>query len=327
MANTMDSTLSNTRFDLSEKLLSVVIPCFNEEEVVRQTHARLKSVLDPIAMRHELIYVNDGSRDNTLQILKELQAQDDSVRVVSFSRNFGHQLAVTAGIDAASGDAVILIDSDLQDPPEVIPEMLQKWSEGYHVVYGVRELREGESHFKLFTAKLFYRLINVISEVMIPLDAGDFRLMDRRVVEVLRNMPERDRFVRGMVSWVGFKQYPLKYLRAQRAAGESKYPLRKMLLFAIDGLLSFSIVPLRISTLIGFGAATLSVVGVFYALVLRLFTGIWAPGWTLMFISVFFLGGVTLSCLGIIGEYVGRIYRELKLRPLYVIDEKLGFDS
>jgi glycosyltransferase involved in cell wall biosynthesis len=249
------------------------------------------------------------------------------VRVVSFSRNFGHQLAITAGIDCATGDAVVLIDSDLQDPPELIPSMVKLWQEGNHVVYGVRQSRVGESHFKLVTAQAFYRLINQISDVPIPLDTGDFRLMDRRVVEVLKKMPERDRFVRGMVSWVGFKQAPLSYARAERAAGQSKYSLRKMLLFAMDGVVSFSIVPLRVSTLFGFLAATLAIVGIVYALVLRMFTGIWAPGWTLLFISTFFLGGMTLGCLGIIGEYVGRIYRELKRRPLYIIDEMRGFDS
>jgi len=305
--------------------ISVVVPCCNEEAVIRQTHARLVKVLEDAGLPFELIYVNDGSRDRTLDILRDLQSGDDRVRVLSFSRNFGHQLAVTAGIDSATRDAVVLIDADLQDPPELIPEMVKLWHDGTEVVYGVRQSREGESHFKLLTARAFYRLINQISDVPIPLDTGDFRLMDRRVVEVLKNMPERDRFVRGMVSWVGFRQRPLPYARAERAAGHSKYPLRNMLLFAMDGVVSFSIVPLRISTLIGFLAASLAVVGILYALILRLFTGIWAPGWTLLFISTFFLGGLTLGCLGIIGEYVGRIYRELKHRPLYIVDEKLGF--
>jgi glycosyltransferase involved in cell wall biosynthesis len=309
------------------QLLSVVVPCYNEEEVLHQTHTRLSEVLRTIDMDYEIIYVNDGSRDRTLTLLRELQAEVNSVRVLSFSRNFGHQLAVTAGIDAASGDAVVLIDADLQDPPELIPEMVAKWRDGNHVVYGVRTSRPGESHFKLVTAKLFYRMINVISDVPIPLDTGDFRLMDRRVVNALMQMPERDRFIRGMVSWVGFKQYALPYSRSERVAGESKYPLRKMVLFAVDGMISFSLVPLRLSIFFGFGAAALSVLGIVYALILRIFTGIWAPGWTLLFMSVFFLGGVTLTCLGIVGEYVGRIYRELKRRPLYLVDEKLGFNT
>lgn len=309
----------------TRQLLSVIVPCYNEQEVIETTHARLMELFSTLDLDCEVIYVNDGSRDRTLEILKRLQQSDDRVRVLSFSRNFGHQLAVSAGIDTAAGDAVVLIDSDLQDPPELIPEMVAKWREGYHVVYGVRAQRAGESAFKLLTAKAFYRMINVISDVAIPLDTGDFRLMDSRVVSVLQNMPERDRFVRGMVSWVGFKQFALPYARAERAAGESKYPLRKMLLFALDGVISFSLVPLRIATAFGFLAATMAALGIVYALFLRLFTGNWAPGFTLLFISVFFLGAATLTCLGIVGEYVGRIYRELKRRPLYIIDERLGF--
>jgi polyisoprenyl-phosphate glycosyltransferase len=306
-------------------LISVVVPCYNEEEVLHQTHSRLTQVLGSMDADYEIVYVNDGSRDQTLFLLKELQSQDPHVRVVSFSRNFGHQLAVTAGVDAASGDAVVLIDADLQDPPELIPQMVAKWREGYHVVYGVRTSRPGESHFKLVTAKMFYRMINVISDVAIPLDTGDFRLMDRRVVEVLRDMPERDRFVRGMVSWVGFKQFALPYSRAERAAGESKYPLRKMILFALDGVLSFSLVPLRMAIFLGFITAALSMVGVLYALFIKLFMGTPVPGWTFIIISVFLLSGVTLVSLGIVGEYVGRIYRESKRRPLYIIGEKHGF--
>jgi dolichol-phosphate mannosyltransferase len=317
-----DSSLSSSE---SGELLSVVVPCYNEEAVIRQTHARLASVLGGIGMRYEVVYVNDGSRDRTLEILRDLQQSDSHVRVMSFARNFGHQMAVTAGIDSAAGDAVVLIDADLQDPPEVIPQMVEKWREGNRVVYGTRESRVGESKFKLVTAQLFYQLINKISDVPIPHDTGDFRLMDRRVVEVLKRMPERDRFVRGMVSWVGFQQCALPYARAERAAGESKYPLRKMVLFAADGLVSFSIIPLRIATAFGFLSAVLTIVGIIYALLLRLFTGIWVPGWTLMFIGTLFMGGMSLTCLGIIGEYVGRIYRELKRRPLYVVDEMLGF--
>jgi dolichol-phosphate mannosyltransferase len=306
--------------------VTVVVPCYNEEEVILETQRRLSQVLERTGLSYEIIYVNDGSRDNTLKILRELAESDGNVRVLSFSRNFGHQVAVTAGVDVASGNAVVLIDADLQDPPELIPKMLDRWRDGIHVVYGLRESRSGESTFKLLTAKLFYRLINYISDVPIPLDTGDFRMMDRRVVDVLKRMPERDRFLRGMVSWVGFKQEPLSYARNERAAGGTKYPLRKMLLFAADGIVSFSLIPLRLSTLCGFFSALLMVVGVIYALVLRLFTGIWVPGWTLLFIATFFTGGMTLCCLGIIGEYVGRIYRELKRRPLYIVEEAHGFD-
>jgi polyisoprenyl-phosphate glycosyltransferase len=310
-----------------QKSISVVVPCFNEADVIRQTHERLSTTLSKTDLDYEIVYVNDGSRDRTLEILRELATTDPHVRVVSFSRNFGHQVAVTAGVDFTSGDAVVLIDADLQDPPELIHDMVRLWQDGYQVVYGTRESRTGESAFKLLTAKYFYRIINSISDVDIPLDTGDFRLMDRRVVDVLKNMPERDRFLRGMVSWIGFNQIPLPYARTERVAGGTKYPLRKMVRFALDGIVSFSLVPLRLATLSGFVAATLMVLGIIYALILRLFTGIWAPGWTLLFIAVFFLGGMTLLCLGIIGEYVGRIYRELKRRPLYVVDEALGFQK
>jgi dolichol-phosphate mannosyltransferase len=306
--------------------LSVVVPCFNEEDVIRQTHARLTDALQKTDLDYEIVYVNDGSRDNTLRVLRELGAEDGHVRVVSFSRNFGHQVAVTAGVDFATGDAVVLIDADLQDPPELIHDMVQMWRDGYQVVYGTRESRRGESAFKLLTAKYFYRFINSISDVEIPLDTGDFRLMDRRVVDVLKNMPERDRFLRGMVSWIGFRQIPLPYDRGHRAAGGTKYPLRKMMRFAADGIVSFSLVPLRLATLCGFLAAAMMAVAIVYALILRVFTGIWVPGWTLTFIAITFIGGMTLLCLGIVGEYVGRIYRELKRRPLYVVDEAIGFE-
>jgi polyisoprenyl-phosphate glycosyltransferase len=306
--------------------LSVVVPCYNEEAILRQVHGQLGEVLQRTGLPYEIIYVNDGSSDGTLAILRELQAGDEHVRVVSFSRNFGHQVAVTAGIDCATGDAVVLIDADLQDPPEVILRMIEKWREGYEVVYGKRESRDGETALRLFITGKFYRLINSISDVPIPLDTGDFRLMDRRIVDVLKKMPERDRFLRGMVSWVGFKQLALPYARHCRAAGRSKYPYSKLILLAADGILSFSLVPLRVAILLGFLAAGFAVVGIVYAVILRLFTGIWVMGWTLMFIGILFLGGMTLGCLGIIGEYVGRIYREVKRRPLYVVDEMLGFE-
>src|SRR6185369_13731790 len=219
---------------------------------------------------YEIVYVNDGSRDRTLEILRELAAVDSHVRVVSFSRNFGHQVAVTAGVDFTSGDAVVLIDADLQDPPELIHDMVRLWHDGYQVVYGTRESRTGESAFKLLTAKYFYRIINSISDVDIPLDTGDFRLMDRRVVDVLKNMPERDRFLRGMVSWIGFKQIPLPYARSQRATGGTKYPLRKMVRFALDGIVSFSLVPLRLAGWMGFATAGLAMLAIAYALILRM---------------------------------------------------------
>jgi glycosyltransferase involved in cell wall biosynthesis len=307
--------------------LSIVVPCYNEADVIRQTHARLSTALQATGLDYEIVYVNDGSEDNTLAILRELQVADDRVRVVSFARNFGHQVAVTAGVEFTTGDAVVLIDADLQDPPELIQEMVRMWADGNQVVYGVRKSRSGESAFKLLTAKFFYRIINSISDVKIPPDTGDFRLMDRRVVNVLKNMPERDRFLRGMVSWIGFRQTPLHYARSERVAGGSKYPLRKMILFALDGIVSFSLVPLRLATLFGFIAALVCGLGILYAIALRLFTGESVSGFTLIFISTFFLGSTTLFCLGIIGEYEGRIYRELKRRPLYVVEEVHGYQQ
>jgi len=310
-----------------EELLSVVVPCFNEEEVIEQTHNRLGAALAALDIRCEIIFVDDGSRDRTLQILNELALKDDRVKVISFSRNFGHQMAVTAGLEHASGDAVVLIDADLQDPPELIQEFLNKWREGYDVAYGRRTERAGETAFKLFTAKLFYRGINMLSDIQIPLDTGDFRLMDRKVVEALMRMPEHDRFIRGMVTWVGFKQIEVPYRRDARAAGTTKYPLFKMLKFAMDGIISFSSVPLKLATLIGFAASGCAIVGILYALALRLLTDVWVTGWTLLFVSGLFMGGVQLMSLGIIGEYIGRIYKSAKNRPLYIVRSRNGFKS
>ncbi|GBF82280.1 glycosyl transferase [Aphanothece sacrum FPU1] len=308
-------------------MISVIVPCYNEEEVINQTHHRLVRVLEQITPSFEVIYVDDGSQDQTSELLRHLQRDDKRVKVVLLSRNFGHQMAVTAGLDYISGDAVVLIDADLQDPPEVIPDMIEQWRKGYDVAYGVRTDRPGETAFKLWTAKAFYRLINHLSDVAIPLDTGDFRLMDRRVVEALKHMPERDRFLRGMVSWVGFRQIPVPYQRAQRFAGVSKYPLWKMFRFAMDGILSFSLVPLRMAIWAGLLTFGLSLAGIIYALILRLFTSIWVPGWTLLFMATLFIGGIQLVFLGVIGEYVGRIYREDKRRPLYLVREHLGFDT
>ena len=308
--------------------LSVVVPCFDEEAIIAQTHQRLRTVLAGLAnIDWEIIYVDDGSRDRTLTLLREIQATDDFVRVLSLSRNFGHQIAASAGLEAASGDAVVLIDADLQDPPELLPDMLQRWRDGVDVVYGVRAARAGESRFKRLSASLFYRLINRLSSTPIPIDTGDFRLIDRRVVNAVLAMPERDRCLRGMVAWAGFHQEPIRYHREARSAGESKYPLRRMLRFAADGLLSFSLVPLRLAVYLGLLASVLALAGIAYALVLRMFTSIWVPGWTLLFIAVLFLGGVQLLFLGIIGEYLGRIYWEVKRRPLYLTKERLGFPA
>jgi len=309
-------------------LLSVIVPCYNEEEVIVETMARLNDFCaELVGLDVELIFVDDGSRDRTREILKQAAAADPRMRVIGFARNFGHQIAVTAGIDAAKGDAVVLIDADLQDPPGVIHGMIAKWQEGFDVVYGTRSARPGESAFKIATAHSFYRLLNRISDVPIPLDTGDFRLMSRAVVDTLKAMPERDRFVRGMVSWIGFRQTALPYSRAERFAGESKYPLRKMLRFATDGILSFSIRPLQLAVSAGLISAALALVGIGYALLMRIFTSTWVEGWTALMIAVLFLGGVQLTCVGILGEYVGRIYNEIKQRPLYVVQEYCGFDD
>lgn len=311
-------------------LVSVVVPCYNEEPVIRETHDRLLSVLEQLKPdAFEILYVNDGSSDRTLNILEELQVTDNRIRVLSFSRNFGHQIAVTAGLDHAVGDAVVLIDADLQDPPAVILEMVARWRDGYHVVYGMRTDRSGETRFKMWTAKLFYRLLNRLSDVTIPLDVGDFRLMDRQVVDALSAMPERDRYLRGMVSWVGFRQIAVMYKREPRFAGESKYPVFKMLKFATDGIISFSIVPLRLAVWAGVAAICLAFGGIIYALVLRLYFSEthWVRGWTSTFVAILFLGGTQLIFLGFIGEYIGRIYGEVKRRPLYVLQERLGFEN
>lgn len=298
--------------------ISVVVPCFNESQVIAECHRRLTEVMHTVAGWYELVYVDDGSHDATLNDLRSIYATDPNVTVVELSRNFGHQSAVSAGLEAAQGEVVVIIDADLQDPPEVIAAMLEKWSQGYEVVYGVRETRAGESGFKLWTAKFFYRFINSLSDVKIPPDAGDFRLLDRKAVEAIKLMPERHRLLRGMCSWIGFRQYGLPYARAPRAAGQTKYPLRKMLNLALDGIASFSAVPLRFVSVIGFLAALLSLLGIIYALVVRLFTHHWVAGWAISFVGMLFLGGLQMMSLGVLGEYVGRIYSETKQRPLYL---------
>jgi glycosyltransferase involved in cell wall biosynthesis len=310
-------------------LLSVIVPCYNEEPVLRETHERLTRVLGGMTeLEFEIIFVDDGSSDQTYQLLTQLQENDRHVRVVRLSRNFGHQIAVTAGIEQAAGAAVVLIDADLQDPPEVIPQMVQLWREGYHVAYGSRVARAGESKFKVWTAKAFYRLINRLSETQIPLDTGDFRLMDRKAVNVLLAMPERGRFLRGMVSWIGFRQIAVPYEREPRCAGKSKYPLLKMIHFALDGIISFSVLPLKLATWTGLITIWLAMAGIVLAVVVRLF-GLYdlrlGRGWASLFVAVLFMGGVQLLSLGVMGEYLGRIYTEVKRRPLYAIQERLGF--
>jgi polyisoprenyl-phosphate glycosyltransferase len=324
----MDKTISPSTKSMraprgADACISVVVPCYNEQEVINLTHPRLKAAVMALAdaklMRHEIIYIDDGSRDQTARLLGEIADQDPHVKVILLSRNFGHQVAVTAGLDHAIGDCAVIIDADLQDPPELIGDMVAKWREGFDVVYGQRTDRAGESAFKIATARAFYRGLNALSDVDIPLDVGDFRLIDRCVIDAISDMPERDRFLRGMVAWVGFRQVALPYARAARAAGESKYPLIKMIRFAVDGVLSFSLAPLRFVITMGAWIVVLAVLGIAYALVNRVFTEQWVSGWTMLFIAIMFMGGVQLLVLGVIGEYVGRIYMATKARPLYLL--------
>ncbi len=313
---------------MQAKLVSIVVPMYFEEEVAEVCYERLSKVLKNIKYKYEIIFVNDGSTDRTLEILEGIASIDKNVKVISFSRNFGHQIAVTAGIDKAQGAAVILIDADLQDPPELIPEMLKLWEQGYHVVYGKRKIRKGESHFKLVTAKYFYRVLNKLSDVAIPLDTGDFRLMDRKVVNAIKSMPEKSRFIRGMVSWVGFKQIPLEYERDIRFAGVTKYPLKKMLKFAFDGIVSFSTKPLKLSQLLGFVAVLFALAVFIYSIAYRLLEGKnLVAGWTSIMTTMTFLGGVQLISIGILGEYIGRMYDQSKNRPLYIVEKEINTDE
>lgn len=306
------------------QLISVVVPVYNEVEGIREFHARCSAAMKAIeGIDYELVYVDDGSKDGSFPILKEFADTDPRVRVVKFSRNFGHQIAITAGLDYAAGDAVVFIDADLQDPPEVIARMIEKWREGYDVVYGQRTRRPGETAFKLATAGAFYRVLRNLASIDIPVDAGDFRLLSRRVADQLRNMREKDRFIRGLVSWVGFKQTFVLYERAERFAGVSKYPLRKMLKFAFDGLTSFSTAPLRVASWLGYltsGLAFLYLASVF----VQLAFGVTQPGWATIMVALLFIGGVQLICIGILGEYLGRVFNEVKPRPVYIVEEALG---
>lgn len=303
----------------------MVVPIWNEEEVIPALYQRVVSVMEETGEPWELVCVNDGSQDRSLELLLALRDEDPRVKVIDFSRNFGHQIAITAGTDFAEGDAVIVMDADLQDPPEVVLQMIEKWREGYEVVYAVRTKRVGETKFKLWTASLFYRLLQSITDVDIPLDAGDFRLMDRRVVLAMRRLREQHRFMRGLSSWVGFKQIGVEYERAERYAGETKYPLRKMMRLALNAITSFSYLPLHMATYLGFIFAGLSLLGIILTVILRLSGNLFFLGQATTLVSVLFLGGVQLIFLGIIGEYLGRIYDEVKHRPLYIVSRAYGF--
>jgi polyisoprenyl-phosphate glycosyltransferase len=305
--------------------ISVVVPCFNEQEVIGATHGRLTKVLSGMAISYELLFVNDGSVDSTDVMLDELAQRDSHVRVLHFSRNFGQQFAVTAGFDHAIGDCVLLMDADLQDPPELIPDMYGLWLEGHDVVYGQRTTREGETGVKKATSRWFYRTLNALSDVNMPVDTGDFRLVDRAAVDAFNSMREPDRYVRGMVAWVGFDQKSLPYKRDARAAGQTKWNYAKLSMLAADGIMSFSLAPLRLVLFIGFAIVGIAILGGLFAIFNRVFTDNWVSGWTGLFFAVLFMGGVQLMVLGVIGEYVGRIYMSGKERPLYIVKRKVGF--
>jgi dolichol-phosphate mannosyltransferase len=306
--------------------LTVIAPVYNEEAILPHFYRRVIAALESLDEPFELLLIDDGSRDRSYEIMRGLHERDARVRVVSFSRNFGHQMAISAGLDLAQGKAVIIMDADLQDPPELIPALVQKWRAGGEVVYAQRTRRRGETLFKRLTASLFYRLIGRIASVPIPPDTGDFRLLDRRVVDALVTMRERHRFLRGLSSWVGFRQVAVPYEREERLAGKTKFPLWKMARFSLDAITGFSFAPLQLATACGFFVAGLSVLGILLAVVLRLFN-VAIQGQATTLILVLFMGGVQLIFLGIIGEYLGRIYDEVRARPLYVVREELGPDN
>ena len=308
-------------------LYSLVIPLYNEADVLPTLYRRLTRVMEDLGKPYEIIFVNDGSTDASPKLLWELRAQDSRVKLVSMSRNFGHQIAITAGLDYSSGEAVVVMDGDLQDPPEVIPQLIAQWRAGYDIVFAVRDSRRGEGVFKRSTASLFYRLLRHLTATEIPLDAGDFRLMSRRAVEAIKPIRERNRFVRGLVGWIGFRRTSVTFVRDIRHAGETKYPLRKMARFALDGIISFSFAPLQLATYLGFAVSLLSFIYIVYALGLKLFTDRVVQGWTSVIVAVLFMGGVQLISLGVIGEYIGRIYEEVKQRPLYLVDKLAGFEK
>ena len=310
------------------KNISVVRPMYYEEEVANECYNRMKKNLNELSQYdYEIIFVNDGSKDKTLEILQDIAKQDKKVKIVSFSRNFGHQAAVTAGLKYITGDCGIIIDADMQDPPEVIKDMIKLWEEGNEVIYAKRKKREGETAFKLFTATMFYKVLNGLSEVEIPKDTGDFRLADRKVIDVINSLPEHNKFLRGLFSWVGFKQVPFEYERKERFAGETKYPLKKMLKLATDGIIGFSTKPLKIIGGIGFISVVISVLILIYALLNCIFSwDLIAKGWTSIMFSMTFLIGIQLISIWLVAEYISRIYDEAKGRPQYIIDKTINIE-
>ncbi|MES5952748.1 glycosyltransferase family 2 protein [Bacillus fungorum] len=310
-----------------QKLISVVVPMYFEEEVAQECYNRLKSVMLQNDINYEFVFVNDGSTDRTMEILSEIAANDYRTKIVNFARNFGHQVAVTAGIAAAKGDAIVIIDADLQDPPEVIPELIAKWEEGYEVVYAKRKQRKGETWFKLLTAKYFYKFLNYMSDIDIPKDTGDFRIIDRKVADVFNQMTERNRFIRGMMSWVGFRQTYVEYERDERFAGETKYPLKKMIKFASDGIIAFSTKPLRIVMTLGLLSVLISIIVLLYTITVKIIGTGTQTGWASIMVAITFFSGIQLLGLGIVGQYIARIYDESKNRPIYIVKETINIEQ
>lgn len=305
------------------RTISVVIPCYNEQEVLPKLHTNLLKVLDKLEIEFDVILVDDGSTDDSWNLISKLNADDSRFKGIRLSRNYGHQIALTSGLDQAEGQVVVIMDADLQDPPSVIPEMIEKWKEGYDVVYGKRKKRDGDSPSKKFFAYWFYRIMTLLSGMSIPQDTGDFRLMDKRALSAFRELRERQRFIRGMVSWIGFNQCPVYYDRPKRAAGQTKYPFKKSLLLAIDAITSFSYAPLRLASLLGFLLSIFAFLYIGVVIILKIL-GINFPGYTSLMATILLLGGVQLIVLGVMGEYLGRIYEEVKGRPLYYLSSSIG---
>ena len=302
--------------------ISEIVPSYNEKKNVPLIYKRLTDTLSKISDKYEIIFVNDCSKDSTLSVIKQISEKDSHVKYISFSRNFGHQIAVSAGLDMCKGKAVVIIDGDLQDPPELILEMYKKYQEGYKVVYAKRKTREGETWFKKATAKLFYRFLAAMTSIEIPVDVGDFRLIDKVIVNHLRNMPEKSKYIRGQISWIGYKQTFVEYHRDARLYGKTNYPLKKMLRLAFDGITAFSDKPLKMASAIGIISAILSLLAIVYALISHFIFDSAVSGWTSLIISVLFIGGVQLITIGIIGEYIARINNDVRNRPLYIIEEE-----
>lgn len=323
----MKENIKNQLISCNSVKLSLIVPLYNEQDNIDRLFSRLFAVLDPLGLSYEIICINDGSRDNTLASLLAYHQHYDAIKVINLSRNFGKEIALTAGLDYASGDAVIPIDADLQDPPELIEKLVEKWQEGYDVVYAMRRSRQGESWFKKFTANAFYRTIGKISQVPIPPNTGDFRLLDRRVVNSLKQMSERTRFMKGLFAWVGYKQTLVEFDREPRFLGNTKWNYWKLWNFAIDGITSFSLLPLKVWSYLGIIISLIALLYALYLVIKTIILGVDIPGYASLMVAILFLGGIQLITLGIMGEYLGRVYMEVKERPLYLVRETYGFQG